>query len=1002
MTIHVEGGQKTFGIYRASQRRGRTYAAFLLAAVSHLALTSAAQAQDAVATPSADVETVVVTGTLIPTGTSETVSPVTQIDSELIRQQGTTRIEDMLNRLPQVYSSLSTSSKAATAVDAGTATVDLRDLGSQRTLVLVNGRRLMPGDPLTGQAANLDNIPSVLVDRIDVVTGGASATYGSDAVAGVVNFVMKSDLDGIILDAQYSGYQHNNGRKLVQGPLQAAGIALPDSEVWDGGTLDVNAAFGVNTSDGKGNITIYTGYRKSNQVLDRSRDYTACQLSSGNSFGCTLGGVTYPAQFLALTPSGGSAGAYTIDPATGNTLIPYNSKYYGYNGAESNLQRPATRVIGGAFATYDVAPHIQLYAELMAMDNRSYFYQTPAGTYGGRYTVVCNNPMMTAQEASILCGSSLPSATVPFQLSLRNSVGGPRIDDVRNDAYRLVAGARGELGEGWHYDLYAQSGTTLYSESLLNAMSAGLIQKAINVVVDPQTNKLVCAVTLSGADRNCLPYNIFQAGGITQAATNYIEVPAKMTGSTTEQVFNATITGDLAQYGIQSPYAEHGIGVALGSQYRRESLTASPDEEWQSGDLAGSTVVLPVSGSFSVYEFYGELSAPLVQNEAWAKNLSFNSGYRYSHYSSSGGVSTYKFGGEWSPVDDIRFRGSYQHAVRAPSVVELYSGQRLTIFGGTDPCGGPAPTASLAQCANTGVTSAQYGNIPTQNNEQPNALSGGNPNLMPEASNTKSFGMTVTPSWVQGLSLTVDYFNIDISKVIGTLAPNLALTQCVATGNPTYCSLIHRAPGTGALFSNVDGYVVATTVNLGAMSTSGIDFQANYAVDLNEWTGDDLGTVNLSFFGTYLTKYRVTPIAGLGSYDCQGLYGPICGQSLVAWRHQAYLNWQTPWYDLNVGLTWRHIGGTDLEKTSSSSYLKGVVPPTDARISNVDYFDVTLTEPLSQGLTLRVGMNNVFDRDPPLIGLTNVTGTPGAGTLNTFPLYDVMGRYLFVSVSAKM
>jgi outer membrane receptor protein involved in Fe transport len=260
--------------------------------------------------------------------------------------------------------------------------------------------------------------------------------------------------------------------------------------------------------------------------------------------------------------------------------------------------------------------------------------------------------------------------------------------------------------------------------------------------------------------------------------------------------------------------------------------------------------------------------------------------------------------------------------------------------------------------------------------------------------------MTLTPSWIPGFALTVDYFNIGISSVIGTISPNLALTQCVATGNSTYCSLVHRAPGTGALFSDVNGYIIATTVNLGSLSTSGIDFQADYAIDLNEWTGSDLGNLTFGLFGTYLTKYHVRPIDGLGSYDCDGLFGPVCGQSVSVWRHQLHLNWDTPWYGVNVGLAWRHAAATDLEKTSSNTFLKGVVPATDARIGSTDFFDATLSAPVTSDVTLRVGVNNVFDRDPPLIGSTNTVGSPGA--LNTYPMYDVMGRYMFVSLSAKM
>jgi iron complex outermembrane receptor protein len=989
----------------------------LLAAASMLAInfgvTSLACAQDASATETSHalatasaadtgttVQEVIVTGTLLHSTSAEKISPVTTVGKEQIKQQGVTRIEDLLNNLPQVYGSLTTSTQGSNIADAGTSTVNLRDLGSQRTLVLINGRRLMPGDPLLGQSADLNNIPTALVDRVEVVTGGASATYGSDAVAGVVNFIMKKNVQGLTLDVQYSGYEHTNDNP-VESVLTANGFKLPPSQVADGGTIDINGTLGLNTSDGKGNITLYGGYRQTDPVTDADRDYSVCSLSSGAHFGCVLSGTTNPAEFQVLTSTGAIAASYALNHTTGNTFVPYNNAVNGFSAENYDLQRPATRVIGGAFGTYDVNSNVEVYTELMAMDNQSTFLESPAGTYLFGFQVACNNPLLSAQEQSAICAGLPSTATTTLKIAQRNVQGGPRLDEVRNTSYRAVLGVRGQLGENWTYDVYGQTGTTLYQENLANSVSTIRIQNGLNAVVNPANNQIVCASYLSGVSPGCVPYNVFAVGGITSQAVKYIEVPAEMTGSTSEQVVNAALTGNLGGYGLKSPFADQGASIAIGAQYRREAMSLDPDEEWQSGDLTGAGTRLPVSGSFDVYEAYTELSVPLVRDVPFIKDLTFDGGYRFSDYSSAGGTNTYKFGMDWEPVSDIRFRASYQRAVRAPSVEELFSGQSIALFTGSDPCSGSTPVYTLAQCERTGATPANYGSIPALNGQSPNELTGGNPNLKPETSDTTSFGLTFTPHQIPGLMLSVDYFNIAITDVIGTIAPSLAITECATTGNALYCGQIHRAPGSGALFSDPNGYVIATDINAGDLTTSGIDFAGSYNLDFDRWGATRFGRgVRFDFTGTYLGRYNVEPIPGLGSYDCQGLYGPTCGTPLPKWRHELRTTWTTPWSNLQLSLAWRFVGGVRVEKTSSSPFLSGPVLATDANIPSFSYLDFVATERVNSKLTVRLGVNNLLDQDPPLVGSTDISSTSAA---NTFPgLYDVMGRYIFCGVSVGL
>ena len=540
-----------------------------------LAAAAPAFAQDA------PVQEVVVTGSRIPQPNLTAISPITAVSAAEVKLEGTTRVEDLLNNLPQVFASQgSTVSNGSN----GTATVDLRGLGDNRTLVLIDGKRVVPGDP-GAPAVDLNFIPAQLIDRVEVDTGGASAVYGSDAVSGVVNFIMKKDFSGVQLDAQYSFYQHDNDDTGLESIIKAHNYAYPTGNISDGYQTSVSAIVGVNAPDGKGNITAYATYRSAQAVLEADRDYTACTLAeTGSTFACGGSSTTSPPRLYLVTGAPGATGTNgasytTVGTGSGTTLRAYNGATDAFNyGPYNYLQRPDTRYTAGAYGHYEINPKADVYTSLMFMDDDSTAQIAPGGIfYGTNFNVPCNNPYLTSAEISTFCGGSTSAAnSFTLRPGKRNVEGGGRQSEFRHTDYRLQIGMKGDLDKAWSYDGYVQYATDIETSSAQNYFSTARIQTALSP-------------TLCSAAAGCVLYNLFQGGGstVTPAQLAYIEVPGYTGGTTVEQTANFTLTGKLGEYGIKSPWADDGIGIALGSEYRREFISEYADAETQAGDLVG-------------------------------------------------------------------------------------------------------------------------------------------------------------------------------------------------------------------------------------------------------------------------------------------------------------------------------------------------------------------------------------------------------------------------------
>ncbi|WP_238474118.1 TonB-dependent receptor [Altericroceibacterium spongiae] len=951
------------------------------AAVSMLAasmvIPGSAQAQEV-----QDNAPIVVTGTRIQNPGTVSASPISAIDAQEIKQQGAVNIENVLNRMPMVTPDAN--ENVSNGAD-GTAKINLRNLGSNRNLILVNGQRLLPI-----QATDVNFIPSSLVQRIDVVTGGASAVYGSDAVSGVVNFILKDDLEGVHADAQYGFSIHHNVNSERRSLLADTGYENAPHLPIDGEKFDANIAMGTNFAEDRGNVTAYFGYRKVKPIVQSDRDVSACALDpNGDRTGYLCGGSSNNEYGLFQPLDGPNRNVRLVNTKDGNrTWVPYNNDYV-YNYAPLNyFQRSDERFTAGAFAHYEVAPAAEIYGSFMFMDDHTYSQVAPSALWQGEtYTINCDNPLMSASQGQQLCGSAYgSSATQDLFIGYRPVAGNarPRRDSLRHTDYRVSGGVKGEIAEGITYDTNVLYSRVLYQENYQNDIDPDKAKNALLVVDDNGTP--TCQSALDGTDPSCVPLDAFAYGAISEEAFDYIYAPTFTRGVDTETVLSGNVSADLTPYGVISPWASQGIGAVFGIEHRRETLLFEADA------LAQAKGTTESDGKFNVTEFYTEIQVPILEDMPFADELTVTGGYRLSDYSSiDKNISTYKVELVYAPIPDLRLRGSYNRAIRAPNISELYASQSLGNVSGNDPCAGSSPSAGLDQCIASGLTAEQYGNVPECPAETCVALGGGNPNLEPETADTYTFGMVVQPRIIPRLTLTADYFDIKVKDYISSVSAQLIINQCTQTGDPYFCGLFHRDPRSGVLFGT-DGYVESTTQNTGSLKTSGIDFGLRYSVPLGQ------GMLALNFDGTWLNELVNEPLPGLGSYDCKGLFGPTCGQPSPAWRHQARITWSDDADLFSLSLNWRYIGGTSLTNNSDQELLTGDTYVINDKLPAYNYFDLTSSAKLTDELSMRVGINNLFDKDPPAIaqGLLYQFGNG-----NTYPgVYDVAGRSVFISLSA--
>ena len=971
---------------------------------------------------------IVITGSRIPRTNLTAVSPVTIVKGEEFELVGATNAEELLNQLPQVNPS---QGEFAGAGVPGIATVDLRGLGPSRTLVLVNGHRLMPGDPRV-LVPDINSIPTTLIQRVDVLTGGAAAVYGSDAVAGVVNFILDTRIDGLKVDGQIGAYQHDNRDEFAQQLLDRRQLPYPTGSVVDGRRDNLSVAFGQSFLDSRANVTIYGGYRRTEAVTWDRRDYSACPITARTVGGrptsvLECGGpiVSYPGNYFDNL---GNVYQITSD----RTFVPGLSRF---NTSPWNLiQRPDKRYTAGGFANFDLSSAVHAYAEVMAMRDRSLWQLGPSGDFTNTETINCDNPLLSDQQRSLICrtgnfvgetpvfddaGNLLEVIGSPTSfldpatgdayrrgwllIALRNIQGSPIQDDLTHKSIRVLSGFKGDLGRGVAYDASYLFGRVSLDRQYLNNYSIMRLERALDVVSDPSTGQPVCRSVLiarelgpssSGADPACVPWDVFAPGQVTPEATAYLTIPPFMSGSFKEQVGNVNATVQLDRWGVGSPWSDEISAINVGAEFRKDTIAFDPGEFAQIGDIAGfGEDVFPIHGSIDTKEIFGEARIPLANHRA-VERLAVEAGFRKSWYGNSRNKfssDAYKLALDLTAVRGLRFRSSLQGANRAPSILELFAPVQPDSFL-TDPCAGTKPDASEAACALSGVTAAQYGHVVPVNASQfgYHAILGGNEDLQPETATTRAAGVVVEPRFLPGFNATLDWWDIKLRGAISRIGGQAIIDSCVASGDPLFCSRVHRDPNGSLWLGN--GFVDDRQANIGSLKVEGIDGSADYPVRLGR-----LGAASFEFRGAYVLRWMVDNGGSSKAYDCAGLFGGPCSMQ-PRWKHTARATWN-PARGISLSLQWRRVDGVTLAAVDPKFKLSDEVSPGHTRVPPQDYFDVTTAFEVKKGIKLRLGVNNVLDRQPPLI-ISNTAAGDGPINANTYPeWYDPLGRFAFVTLA---
>ena len=886
---------------------------------------------------------IVVTGSRISRPDLAAASPVASLSGEALKANNSVTVEQLLNANPQFVPN---STAASNNPSDGVGTIDLRGLGAQRTLVLIDGKRAPSYD--TKGEVDVNTIPTALIKRIDVLTGGASAVYGSDAIAGVVNFILDDRFTGLRTDASSS--------------ITTRG---------DGSQYDVSLTGGFKLGD-RGNFVISGGYSKRDGLKYGARPRNSVATDSTDLVSSAGSSNADPTVFdLPKTQ-------VQVD-AAGN-LVPI---YALYNFTPVNYaQTPLERYNVMALARYQLTDGVEFFARGNYTHVKVNAVNAPTATAGFPFDLSLQNPYLTPGEKAVFFGPGItlnPDGTSTIGIRRRITESPGRIQNFISRNYQGVAGLRGELAGGLNWEVFGQYGETRRHQDLLNDLSFSALTQAIDAVQGP--NGPVCRDPSGG----CVPINVFSVGTIPANQLAFVLADGAVDTKTTELVTGGDISGDLPF--LKSPFADRPAAISAGVEYRRETGSSVANPKYASGDLIFYGQGQTIAGHYDTKEAYLELKMPLVQERPFIESLNLEGGFRYSKYSTVGSVYTYKGGGDYSPVDGVRIRGIYQRAVRAPNIFELFS----PVVGATgslssDPCAGAnVPSAIAAICIAQGAPSV--GSIAQPVSGQINVFTGGNPNLKAEKSDTYTVGVVVNPVALRALSISVDYYSIDIANAIDPTPPFVTIDQCFNVDRnaaSAACQSIKRSHINGGLSGDLSIGVPEELGNLASKQTRGVDVSVNYHGGSSEGL-----TYALSFAGTYVIDFKQQSSAKSVSVQCAGRFGGACNiEPIPHWKHTAGL-------DLGYGgvtlLTrWRHLGsvredvGTDILKS---------------RIPSFDYFDETVSFDVDKRFTFRLGVQNLFDKKSPIVGDT--TGNDfNAGS--TFPvIYDVLGRTVFAGVSAK-
>lgn len=972
--------------------------------VSSSFLLSPAHAQDAQGQTEAASQTspdIIVTGTLIRNPNLEQSSPVSVIGEDEIQLKQSNTAEEFLRQLPGVAPSIGS---AVNNGQGGSSFVDLRGLGINRNLALLDGMRIVPAR--ADGAADLNNIPLALIERVDVLTGGASTTYGADAISGVVNFVTKRNFEGMQLDL---------GQQITQRG--------------DGSTFRADLTVGGNFSDDRGNAVLSIGYQKAKPVYQGSRSFSIDNIdsSTGEAGGS---GTSIPVRMSIP-----GVGTRQLDPATGAFNI--DSSFIPFNFNPQNiLQTPFERFNIFGSARYEVADGIDVYAQGIFSRNKSESIVASSGLFGAAFEIPYSNPFLPAPARNQLCAANGLSgaqcdaaalATDPndpnyatFQSNvLRRFIeAGPRRTAFTTTFWQQKIGVRGDITDKFSFDVF---GTYGESELLRENIGFGLLSRARQALL--ATNPDTCLDT----SNNCVPLNIFgPAGSITPAMISFIDAAnASDTQKNAMTQIRGVVTGELGAIGDAQP-----INIALGAEYRKTSAKRTPDAlSLIPGEVLGlGGAPATTDNSTNVKEVFGELIAPLIEDKPFAHSLTLELGARYSDYNTTGGAFTYKIGGSWAPIASLKIRGNYNRATRSPTIQELYASAQTGLNNSAyDPCQGQAADPSADDfnpaignpvvqqiCLAQGAPANTIGFITAPSGGQINFTQGGNPDLNVEKADTFTIGFVFEPDFVPGLTFTADYYNIKIKNAITAPTIDDQLRECFGgsgpdTVNPVAgaatsfdCLEFQRDPLSGGLDgdSATTPGVFLPLSNQGTIKTDGIDVALNYKHRF------DFAELSLALNGNWTNSSRFRSKPGSINRECVGYYSVNCGapgngttafgsvgsiQPEFSWNARSTLSFEA----IDISLLWRHISSVDVEPLVADQFLEEF-----RHIKAYDWFDLAFQFSPSDHVTITATVQNLFDREPPIVGST--IGSTSFNSGNTYPsTYDSLGRRFAMGAKVK-
>lgn len=999
----------------------------LLTATAALAQETAAPAGSSVAQDdpaTAEINDIVVTGSRIRNATATSPSPLQVVSAELIENNGTTNVQDILRLVPAVGTPGATRTANAMDTSPGVATINLRNLGDNRTLVLIDGRRTVAGVPGTSQV-DVSMIPAPFVERVDVLTGGASAVYGSDAIAGVVNFVYKKNFQGLQLNLQ-------NGI----------------SEEGDDWRVAANATFGANFGDG-GNVMAYVGYNQEGAVNNASRPrYASVTTSLGNSQRVgsnsdrnltAAQNIFQPLnQFSNVGPGGafnfGGAGNRIIQPD--GTFRTYNAATDGFNSAiYDQIASPSKQITLASRVNYDVADSVNVFVEstfsnyrtrgrreaspmrtdsaLGAFTGSNGFYpiQFQVANPATGEIVTLNNPLVPgpvfAAADNRFANDTFGSKDISFLLRTTMFPPGTRSTPTERDNFRIAGGAEWDIGGGWALDGYYQYSFTKQTQSMTGLADLYRLAEAVQVIPDVfdfnnngDRTEAIC-VNANARAQGCVPANVYGlnpdgSSKLSDAAINYLRTEMSRSSKQQMQTVAANVGGPL----FNLPGGP--VQVSIGAEYRTESSRDDFDPLTNAG-RNGYVQLADTRGKFNVKEAYGEINIPILGNMPFFHNLSLRAAGRMSDYSTVGTFYAWNVGGEWAPIEDIRFRGLYAHAVRAPNISELFAPGASGIITITDPCGGVTLTATSAVAVNCRRDPGVLANI-NQNNgaftltfsdtQGVGGLTSTNPDIQEETGKTLTVGVVINPRSIdalRGLTFTADYYDIKLEGAINRLAPATVLNKCYRDGLDEFCQFITRRQSPSGAFSTGSvEQIVRGLINSGGSFTRGLDFTLSYSHELFN------GRASINASWTHLLKNGFQALTGDPYDNTKGEIG-------------------TPKDVVNIGLNWdndtfgftvnnRYLGPQqfDYENYQTTFRLADGSLPDRALFTtdSVIYTDAQVRLNASKQFEFYAGVNNLFDvQQPPIYnGLPNIAPV---SNISINSIWDPIGRRYYMGARVK-